>query len=205
MNRWMTLLFVLLIAVLLTACGTGNEEETDTQNQENTSSESNSNQEEQAVKTNATAEEEVLVSLENPEGMVVGTATLTEGSSGVSIHLEGKGLPPGTHGFHIHEAGVCEPPTFESAGSHYNPTGAKHGFDHPEGPHAGDLENIVVSDDGTVNVEVTADMVTLEQGAENTLYTKEGTALIIHSDADDYISQPSGNAGDRIACGVIGE
>ncbi|WP_087973727.1 superoxide dismutase family protein [Oceanobacillus rekensis] len=205
MNRLAKLISVLLVAIFLTACGTNNEEETDTQNQENTSSESNLNNEEQAVETNATKEEEVLVSLENTEGAVVGTATLKGKSSGVSIHLEAENLPPGTHGFHIHEAGVCEPPTFESAGSHYNPTGAKHGFDHPEGPHAGDLENIVVSDDGTVNVEVMAEMVTLEQGAENTLYTEDGTSLIIHSDADDYISQPSGNAGDRIACGVIGE
>ena len=205
MNRLMTLIFVLFVAIFLTACGTGNEEEMDTQNQENTSSESDLNNEEQAQETNATLGEEVLVSLENTEGVVIGTATLTEKDSGVSIHLEAENLPPGTHGFHIHEAGVCETPTFESAGSHYNPTGAKHGFDNPEGPHAGDLENIVVSEDGTVNVEVIADMVTLKQGAENTLYTEEGTALIIHSDADDYISQPSGNAGDRIACGVIGE
>ncbi|MGJ9458299.1 superoxide dismutase family protein [Oceanobacillus sp. CF4.6] len=205
MNRLTKLISVLLVAIFLTACGTNNEEETDTQNQENTSSESNPNQEEQTVETNATAEEEVLVSLKNAEDMLVGTATLTERDSGVSIHLEGENLPPGTHGFHIHETGVCEPPEFASAGDHYNPTGAKHGFDHPEGPHAGDLENIIVSDDGTVNVEVIADMVTLEQGAENTLLTDEGTALIIHSGADDYISQPSGDAGDRIACGVIGE
>lgn len=205
MNRLITLIFVLFVAIFLTACGTGNEEEMDTQNQENTSSESDLNIKEQAQETSATLGEEVLVSLENTEGADIGTATLTEKDSGVSIHLEAENLPPGTHGFHIHEAGVCEPPTFESAGSHYNPTGAKHGFDDPEGPHAGDLENIVVSEDGTVNVEVIADMVTLERGAENTLYTDEGTSLIIHSDADDYISQPSGNAGDRIACGVIGE
>ncbi|MFC4023445.1 superoxide dismutase family protein [Oceanobacillus longus] len=205
MKRGMTIIIVLLVAIFLSACGTDNEEETNTQNQEGTSSESDPTNEEQAQETNATAEEEVLVSLKNAEDVVVGTATLTEDDSGVSIHLEGENLPPGTHGFHIHEAGVCEPPDFESAGGHYNPTDAKHGFEHPEGPHAGDLENIVVSDDGTVNVEVIADMVTLEQGAENTLYTEDGTALIIHSGADDYISQPSGDAGDRIACGVIGE
>src|SRR5699024_7499207 len=100
-------------------------------------------------------------------------------------------------------SGACETPDFESAGDHYNPTDANHGFDDPDGPHAGDLENIEVSEDGTVSAERTADMVTLEEGQDNTLFTEDGTALVIHSEADDYESQPSGDAGDRIACGVI--
>ncbi|MBU5593804.1 superoxide dismutase family protein [Amphibacillus sp. MSJ-3] len=142
----------------------------------------------------------------NSEGMQVATATLTEkDTDGVHIVLEGENLPPGEHGFHIHEVGECIPPDFESAGGHYNPTNSKHGFEHPEGPHAGDLENIVVNEDGTVYAELDAPMVSLKRDHENTLFTKAGTSLVIHANPDDYISQPSGNSGKRIACGVIGE
>lgn len=206
-KRWTIILILSILAVIINAC-TNNEDANDDGNQtDGTNEEQNqeSGQGEEAVESNATAEEEVLVSLENPEGNVVATAVLTEGADGVDIALEGENLPPGTHGFHIHEVGQCDPPDFESAGPHYNPTGAEHGFDNPKGPHAGDLENIEVAEDGTVNAEVTADMVTLEQDGENTLYTDEGTALMIHEKADDYVSQPGGDAGDRIACGVIGK
>lgn len=180
-------------------------DETDTETDNDAPTEDDATNEEGAEDPNATAEEEVLVSLQNAEGEVVGTATLTPADTGVNIKLEGENLPPGTKGFHIHEVGKCDPPDFESAGSHYNPTDAKHGFDHSDGPHAGDLENIEVADDGTVTAEVTADKLTLDRESENTLYTEEGTALVIHSDADDYTSQPAGDAGDRIACGVIGQ
>ena len=88
---------------------------------------------------------------------------------------------------------------------HYNPTNSQHGFDDPDGPHAGDLENITVEKDGTIEVEVEAPMVSLNRDHENTLITAEGTTLVIHSDPDDYISQPTGGAGARIACGVIGK
>ncbi|WP_010648515.1 superoxide dismutase family protein [Oceanobacillus massiliensis] len=204
MNRAMIMIFLLSLAMFLTACG-GNEAEQDTQNQNTDDSTQSESANEEAQETNATAEEEVLVSLKNPEGQVVGTATLTEEESGVGIKLEGEDLPPGSHGFHIHEVGKCDPPDFESAGAHYNPTDAKHGFDDPEGPHAGDMKNIEVAEDGTVTADVLNEMVTLKEGTDNTLYTEEGTALMIHSDADDYKTQPSGNAGERIACGVIGE
>ncbi len=192
-KQWVYVLSFMLITLLLIAC---NDDQTGQENQDKG---------EEAVESNATAEEEVLVSLENNEGQVVGTATLTEGEEGVHISLEGEDLPAGEHGFHIHEVGKCELPDFESAGSHYNPTNAKHGFNHPEGPHAGDLENITVNEDGTVQAEVDAPMVTLQADTENTLYTEQGTSLMIHSGPDDYRSQPSGDAGDRIACGVIGE
>ncbi|WP_371817632.1 superoxide dismutase family protein [Amphibacillus sp. MSJ-3] len=165
----------------------------------------NNNQEDEAIETNA-SKEKVLVTLMNSEGMQVATATLTEkDTDGVHIVLEGENLPPGEHGFHIHEVGECIPPDFESAGGHYNPTNSKHGFEHPEGPHAGDLENIVVNEDGTVYAELDAPMVSLKRDHENTLFTKAGTSLVIHANPDDYISQPSGNSGKRIACGVIGE
>ncbi|MFC3041201.1 superoxide dismutase family protein [Virgibacillus xinjiangensis] len=220
MKRWLLLITVLLLTVILGACGgaeeepenggTGEEgeEKLDEKNEESIQQQQQDSESEEAESEDATAdgpqsEDDTLVSLENADGDIVATATLQEMESGVNIQLEGTDLPAGTHGFHIHETGACEGPDFESAGGHYNPTDANHGFDDPEGPHAGDLENIEVSEDGTVTTEVTADMVTLQPEAENTLYTDEGTALVIHSEADDYQSQPSGNAGERIACGVI--
>lgn len=195
---------------MLSACGGNEEEQQDETSQENESQEEQDNgsstgdlDEEQT--DNATEEEEVLVSLNDADGQVVATATLVKGESGVDITLEGTDLPAGTHGFHIHETGTCEAPDFKSAGGHFNPTDANHGFDDPEGPHAGDLPNIEAAEDGTVNEEVTAEMVTLEKDEANSLYKEGGTALMIHSKADDNKSQPSGDAGDRIACGVIGE
>jgi len=146
---------------------------------------------------------DVVVELHNAAGEQVATANLSEDGNAVTIQIEGENLPPGEKGFHIHERGECEPPDFESAGGHFNPTGAEHGLQNPEGPHAGDLENIAVLEDGTVDMEVTANMVTMEEGVENSLFQEEGTSLVIHAEADDHISQPAGNAGDRIACGVI--
>ena len=150
------------------------------------------------------AEVEVLeVELINEDGVVIGVANLTEQAGEVVIEVDAHHLPPGLHGFHIHEKGLCEAPSFESAGGHFNPTNNKHGFDHSEGPHAGDLENIEVADDGTVKVTVSNDRVTLQEGEENSLQTDTGTSLILHAEADDYRSQPAGDSGDRIMCGVI--
>ncbi|MBY7144885.1 superoxide dismutase family protein [Virgibacillus sp. NKC19-3] len=202
MRRWIMIIFILVLAVILPACG-GNAEEQEDQDQETQPEE---NTDEESEQTNAMDEEEKLVSLSDQDGDVVGTATLTEGESGVTIEFEGTDLPAGTHGFHIHENPSCDPSEdFESAGEHFNPTEANHGFDDPDGPHAGDLPNMEVREDGTVEEEVTADMVTLEKDQDHSLYANGGTALMIHSDADDYTSQPSGDAGDRIACGVIEE
>lgn len=143
----------------------------------------------------------IQVTLKNTEDVTIGNATLTEKGDGVEIKVEAHNLSPGLHGFHIHENGICEPPDFESAGGHFNPTDKEHGFKNKLGPHAGDLKNLKVEEDGTVNQTFFNDRVTLKQGEPNSLL--QGTSLIIHQDKDDYISQPSGNSGDRIACGVI--
>lgn len=187
------LLILILMTVFLSGCQLTGERDGDTDLEKN------------AVEVNALAEKTV-VTLVNSEGMQIATATLSEQSlGGVKIILEADSLPPGEHGFHIHDQGACVPPDFKSAGSHYNPTNSQHGFDNPKGPHAGDLKNITVEADGTVYAELEAPMVTLNPDGENTLFTDEGTTLVIHSDPDDYVSQPAGNAGARIACGVIGE
>lgn len=138
----------------------------------------------------------------NSKGEKIGTATFTQEAEGVKISLEVSHLPPGTHGFHIHAVGKCEPPDFKSAGAHFNPTGKKHGLQNPEGPHAGDLPNLTVGPDGTAKVEVVAKQVTLGEG-KNSLLQPDGTALVIHANPDDEKTDPAGNAGDRIACGVI--
>ena len=135
------------------------------------------------------------------DGKPVGTATLTQ--KGDDVHIVGifSGLPPGTRAFHLHEVGKCEPP-FESAGAHFNPAGKQHGKDNPQGQHAGDLLNITVPPSGQAKVDATARGVSLGSG-NNGLLDADGTALVVHEGADDYTSDPAGNAGKRIACGVV--
>lgn len=140
--------------------------------------------------------------LRNPKGETVGTATFTEGSGGVKVAVQVSKLPPGPHGFHIHAVGKCDPPEFTSAGGHFNPHAKKHGLKSPEGPHAGDLPNLVVGGGGTAKAEVVAALVTLKEG-KNSLFQPDGTALVIHANPDDEKTDPTGNAGGRIACGVI--
>lgn len=140
----------------------------------------------------------------NTSNEIIGKAVLTETKKGVQISLDASKLPPGTHGFHIHEKGVCEPEKqFETAGAHFNPFQKKHGKLNPEGPHVGDLPNIIVANDGTVNQQVVAPLVTLKENKRHSLLQSQGTALIIHEKPDDYKTDPAGNAGKRIACAVI--
>ncbi len=140
--------------------------------------------------------------LKDAQGQPVGNATFTQTPAGVEIAVTVTHLPPGTHGIHIHAVGQCEPPDFKSAGPHFNPTNKKHGLKNPEGHHAGDLRNLVVSDDGTGTYHAVDADVTLAPGP-NSLLSPTGTSLVIHAAPDDDVTDPSGNSGARIACGVI--
>jgi Cu-Zn family superoxide dismutase len=140
--------------------------------------------------------------LTDASGKSVGQATLKEISGGVRIQATLSDLPPGTHAMHIHTVGKCDPPGFTTAGGHFNPDMKKHGMNSPDGMHAGDLPNFVVGTDGKAKVSVLAAHVTLQDG-DHSLFHEGGTALVIHEKADDYMTDPAGNAGARIACGVI--
>lgn len=143
------------------------------------------------------------ISLVNTEGQTIGQATLAQKGDKVVIHLEAEKLTPGKHGIHIHQFGKCEPPDFKSAGDHFNPQGKQHGFNSPKGFHEGDLPNIEVGDNGKVVIDMTTAVVTLQPGHPNSIVKADGASLIIHEKADDYATDPSGNSGARIACGVI--
>ena len=128
----------------------------------------------------------------------IGTATLTQTPHGVLISVDLHGMTPGVHAIHLHETGKCEPP-FKTAGGHFNPAHKQHGFLQAEGAHGGDLPNLDVPANGKVKAEVIAHDVTIE----GSLLDADGAALVVHAKADDYKTQPAGDAGDRVACGVI--
>jgi Cu-Zn family superoxide dismutase len=121
-----------------------------------------------------------------------------ETPGGVTFRIGAAGLPHGIHGIHVHAVGRCDPPGFTTAGAHFNPDGRQHGFNNSAGPHRGDMPNVTVSANGVLQ-----EAVSLPGASFGTLLDADGAALVIHARADDYATDPSGNSGDRIACGVI--
>ncbi|MEB3358951.1 MAG: superoxide dismutase family protein [Synechococcales bacterium] len=152
---------------------------------------------------------DAVAEIRDAQGNAIGNAYFISTPDGVQIQMRLEEFDSavaederGQHGFHIHEVGECNPPDFMSAGSHFNPTGTAHGLLAPDGPHAGDLPNLWIEADGSADYSVTTNLISLVPGERN-IFDADGSSLVIHATGDDYITDPAGNSGDRIACGVI--
>ncbi len=145
---------------------------------------------------------QAIAELKNAAGDVVARASFWTEGEAVRIAVSAEKLPPGPHGMHLHAVGKCDPPDFMTAGAHFNPAGMKHGSLNPEGSHAGDLPNLEIGPDGKGALRLQTRSVTLGPGAAS-VFDADGTALVIHAGPDDYRTDPAGNSGGRIACGVL--
>jgi Cu-Zn family superoxide dismutase len=143
------------------------------------------------------------VEMRDGHGKTVGTLTIAPHSNG-GVRFTGRltDVPPGVHGIHIHEFGKCDAPDFKSAGAHFSPSGKQHGKFNPQGWHEGDIGNVRIDPNGSAEVSMINEGVTLAAGP-NSLLKPGGTSLVLHADPDDLKTDPSGNSGDRIACGII--
>jgi len=131
-------------------------------------------------------------------GQTIGNVRAWQTAGGITFRIDASGLPHGVHGIHVHPIGRCDPPDFSTAGTHWNPTGKEHGINNPNGPHAGDMPNVTVAANGVLQEAVTLPNATMAQ-----LLDADGASIMIHANADDYVSQPAGNSGAKIACAVI--
>jgi superoxide dismutase, Cu-Zn family len=138
------------------------------------------------------------MALINSSGQTIGSIRAWQTAGGVTFRIDARGLPHGVHGIHVHPIGRCDPPDFATAGTHWNPTGREHGMNNPKGPHAGDMPNVTVAANGVLQETVTLPNATMAQ-----LLDADGSSIMIHANADDYVSQPAGNSGPKIACAVI--
>ncbi|MFC7370935.1 superoxide dismutase family protein [Fictibacillus iocasae] len=188
MKKLAVILLAVLLLLAVSACGKKKE---DHENHES------------SAKASDLKQSAVKVNLMDAKGRNSGTAQLKQTAEGVEIKVNAKGLTPGEHGIHFHEIGKCEAPSFESAGKHFNPEKKKHGFNNPEGFHAGDIPNLKADKKGTAKVTFVSQNVTLAKGSPNALLKKGGTAIVVHEKADDYKTDPSGNSGGRVLCGEI--
>jgi Cu-Zn family superoxide dismutase len=141
-------------------------------------------------------------SLVDSTGARVGVATFSDSGGTGRLAISVTGLEPGLHGMHVHENGSCTTPDFQSAGSHFNPGSKQHGSRNSEGPHAGDLPNLMVEEDGSADTALTVSSSLLAPGPGSMLVTQQ-RSLVIHADPDDETTDPSGNSGARLVCGVI--
>lgn len=140
----------------------------------------------------------VPMALVNTAGQSIGSVRAWQTAGGIGFHVTAAGLPHGVHGIHVHPIGRCDPPDFASAGTHWNPTNKQHGLNNPQGPHAGDMPNVEVAANGVLDQTVVLPNATLAQ-----LLDADGASILIHANADDYVSQPSGNSGAKIACAIL--
>lgn len=158
-----------------------------------------------ALSASAAKVKPVVVAMHTADGKDAGSITLRPGKHDtINIKVDVKNLPPGQHGIHVHQNPKCDPPDFKTAGAHFNPGSKQHGVRNPSGPHAGDMPfNLTVGADGTDKTEFSTKGISLDPKAMNSVFTNDGTSIIIHEKADDMLTDPSGNSGARIACGVI--